>query len=183
MRFWLCLVLAACGADSASAPAPAPPAVPKAPPPVLTGAHGAEITALGVTPDGRAVASADRLGGMRLWTALDGTREPAVIRGPAARAIALARDDDGFAIGALDSAGGVHVIRTTAIGAVRSRAAVPGEQPATEMTATAEGLLILRADQTVELVDARGTVRSRLTPEPGTHIDSLLARGNRVLAL
>jgi len=192
MRFWLCLVLTACGANSEPAPIAAPlpaprpapePAPPKEPPPPLTGAHGAEIVALGVTSDGVAVASADRLGGIRLWTALDGTREPIVIHGTAPRSITLAHDGDGFAIGTLDAAGGVEVIRTTAAGAVRGRATAGSDQPATEIESTAEGLLILRADQTLELVDAAGQVRARLTPEPGTHITSILVRGRHVLAL
>jgi hypothetical protein len=151
--------------------------------PPLTAAHGAEIAALAATSDGRAIASADRLGGIRLWTTLDGTHEPVVIRGTAPRAIALMRDGDGFAIGTLDAAGVVHLIRTRGNGAVHSRLSVAGEQPATEITSTAEGLLIVRADQTVELVDLGGTPRSRLTPEPGTHVDSLVTRGGQVLAL
>lgn len=188
MRCWLCLVLAACGADSAPAPIPAPPAVPAQPaaappPPPLTAAHGADITALGTTADGLAVATADRLGGIRLWPVLDGTREPVVIQGTPPRAIALLRDGDGFAIGMLDAAGGVRVVRTTAAGRVRDRATARGEVPATEIAASAGGLLILRADQTVELVDAGGALRSRLVPEPGTHITQLVARGGRVLAL
>jgi hypothetical protein len=188
MRFWLCLVLAACGADSDSAPVPAPPAIPAKPaapppPPPLTAAHGAEIVALGTTADGLSVATADRLGGIRLWPVLDGTREPVVIQGTPPRAIALFRDGDGFAIGMLDAAGGVRVVRTTAAGVVRGRATAGGEVPATGITGNPEGLLILRADQTVELVDAGGVIRSRLVPEPGTHIESLVARGGRVLAL
>lgn len=152
-------------------------------PPPLAAAHGAEIVALAATADGLAVASADRLGGLRLWPVLDGTREPVVITGSATRALTLARDGDGFVIGTLDAAGGVHVIRTSAAGAVRGRTTVSGELPASEIVATADGLLILRADQALERIDAGGTVRGRLYPEPGTHIDSLVARAGRVLAL
>jgi hypothetical protein len=187
MRFWLCLVLAACGADSVSTPAPSPPSVPtpappRPSPPPRSAPHGSEIVALGVTADGGAVATTDRLGGIRLWTTLDGTREPVVIQGTAARSIALWRDGDGFALATLDAAGGVHVVQTTTAGAVRGRATVTGG-PITEMASTPEGLLILRADQALELVDAGGVLRSRLTPEPGTRIDSLVARSGRVLAL
>src|SRR5262249_52607507 len=82
-----------------------------------------------------------------------------------------------------DPAGVVHLIRTRADGAVTRRTNVAGDQPATEITSTAEGLLVVRADQTVELIDATGTPRSRLTPEPGTHLDSLVSRGSLVLAL
>jgi len=187
MRSWCCfVVLAACGADSVTAPAAAPPAVPSPPaalPPPQTAAHGADIAALATSSDGLAVASADRLGGIRLWPVLDGTREPVVIQGTAPRALGLLRDGDGFAIGALDAAGGVHLVRTTALGAVRGRATAAGDQPATAMASTPEGLLILRADQVLELVDAGGVVRARLTPEPGSRVEALVARAGRVLAL
>jgi len=186
MRFWLCLALVACGTDSPPAPVPpiaAPrPAPPRAAPPPLTAAHGSEIVAIAVTTDG-AVASADRLGGIRLWPALDGTREPVVIQGTGPRAIALARDGDGFALTTLDDAGGVHIMRTSAAGAVRERLTVVGEQRALEIHSTPEGFLILRADQTIQLVDNAGQIRTRLAPDPGAHIDSILARGHRVLAL
>src|SRR5690349_23125081 len=130
MRFWLCLLVAACGADSVSppvfAPATVPPPAAKPPPPPVTAPHGSEIIALAATVDGTAVASADRLGGIRLWTALDGSREPVVIRGTAPRQIAVWRDGDGFALAILDAAGGVQVIRTSATGVVRGRATVSG---------------------------------------------------------
>jgi hypothetical protein len=162
-------------------PRPAPPK--PAPPPPLTAAHGSEIISLSVTPDGAAVASADREGGIRLWTALDGTREPIVIHGTPPRSITLLHDGDGFAIATLDPAGGVHVIRTSAAGAVRDRVTLAGDQPVVELAGTTEGLLLLRADQTLELVDAAGAVHSRLQPDPGSHIDSILVRGRRALAL
>src|SRR5512140_2549203 len=149
MRFWLCLALTACGTNSDPAPVPAPPkatqpapvpvakpASSKGPPAPLTAAHGAEIVALGVVPDGLAVASADRLGGIRLWAALDGTREPVVIQGAMPRSITLAYDGDGFAIGTLDAAGGVQVIRTSVDGDVRGRVTVGGDQPATQISGT-----------------------------------------------
>jgi len=195
MRFWLCLVLTACGANAEpaataaplAAPAPAavvkPVVTPPPTPPLVSAAHGADIIALRATPDGGAVVSADRLGGIRLWTTLDGTREPIVIQGAVPRALTLARDGDGFVIGTIDAAGGVQLVRTSAAGAVRGRVTVAGDQPATEIESTSEGLLILRADQALDLVDAGGRVRSRLTPEPGTHIDSILVRGSHVLAL
>ncbi|HSR98380.1 MAG TPA: hypothetical protein VLM79_15085, partial [Kofleriaceae bacterium] len=152
-------------------------------PPPLTAAHGSEIVALAVTDDGGVVASADRLGGLRLWPTLDGTREPAVIQGPAARAMALARDGDGFALTTLDDAGGVHMMRISAAGAVRERITLAGDQRALEIDGTPEGVIVLRADQTLELVDRAGQIRARLTPEPGTHIDTVLARGAKALAL
>jgi hypothetical protein len=190
MRSWLCLALVGCGIDTQPASAPVPPiaaarpAVPRPPaPPPLTAAHGSEIVALAVTDDGGAVASADRLGGLRLWPALDGTREPVVIRGTAARAMTLARDDDGFALTALDEAGGVHMMRISGAGAVRERITLAGDQRALEIDGTPAGVIVLRADQTLELVDRAGHIRARLTPDPGTRVDTVLARGTKALAL
>ncbi|MEO7733736.1 MAG: hypothetical protein ABIY55_22420 [Kofleriaceae bacterium] len=159
------------------------PPEPRRTPPPLTAAHGAEIVTLATTTDGDAVVSADRLGGIRLWTTLDGTREPVVIRGAAARSIKLTRDGDGFVIGVLDAAGGVQVIRASAMGELRARVTVASDQPASQIESTSEGLLLLRADQTIELIARDGTVRTRLTPEPGSHVDELVARGDHVLAL
>jgi hypothetical protein len=163
--------------------AAARPAAPGLPPAPQTAAHGAEIVALAVTSDGTAAASADRLGGIRLWPTLDGTREPVVIHGTATRAIALARDGDGFALTTLDDAGGVHIMRTSAAGAVRERLTVAGDQRALEIHSTPDGLLVLRADQTVQLVDGAGRIRTRLAPDPGVHIAAIVVRGRRVLAL
>jgi len=206
MRVWLCLALFACssepavprsappaaisvapssGSSGSAAPATparvAPPAKPTPPP--QTGPHGAEIVTLAATDDGEAVASVDRLGGIRLWTRLDGSREPVVIQGSAPRAIALGRDGDGFTIGTLDAAGGVQVIQVSAAGATRARHRVTSDQPAREIESTSEGVLVLRADQVIELIAPDGAVRTRLTPEPGDHVDSLVANGDRVLAL
>jgi hypothetical protein len=197
MRFWLCLALVACGKTAEPRPrvAAATPAVVAATPvraappvaarvrPPLTGAHGAEVVTLAATADGDAVVSADRTGGLRLWPTLDGTREPVVVQGPAVRALTLWRDGDGFAIGVLDAAGGVQVIRMRGDGAVRARTTLASELPALEIESTSEGVLVLRADQTIELVGSDGAVRTRLTPEPGTHVDALIARGDQVLAL
>jgi hypothetical protein len=188
MRAWLGVLLVACNSGSAEpvrpvavAPIAAPPR-PAAPPPPLTAAHAGEIIALAVTPDGGAAASADRLGGLRLWPTLDGSREPVVIRGRAARSITLGRDGDGFAIGLLDAAGGVRLVRTTANGAVRGQVTA-GHQPASQIEATPDGLLVLWADQTLSLLAPDGAERATLTPGPGSHVDSLVARGDRVLAL
>ncbi|MBC7974501.1 MAG: hypothetical protein H7138_05900, partial [Myxococcales bacterium] len=150
-------------------------------------AHGAEIVTLATTVDGTAVVSADRLGGIRLWPSLDGSREPVVIQGTAPRSLTLARDPhkdgDGFVIGMLDAAGGVRLIRTSATGAVRERTNVTRDQPVLQIEHTSEGLLLLRADQVIELVGNDGAVRAQLTAEPGNHVVSLVTHGDRVLAL
>jgi len=106
-----------------------------------------------------------------------------VIHGAAPKAVALSRERDGFAIGTLDAAGGVQVIRTTAAGAIRTRVTVANDQPALAIASTSQGLLILRADQVIELAGPDGTVITKLVSEPGAHIESLLVRGPHALAL
>jgi hypothetical protein len=190
MRCWLSLVLVACGGgaepEASRPPMPAPAReVAKLPPAPLSSTHGSTIVALAVTDDGGAVVSADRHGGIRIWTLLDGTREPIVIAGTAPHALGIARDEDGYVIADHDSADGVELIRVAANGAVRGRVMLAGEAriEQIEMTGMAARALVLRADQTIELVDASGARLSRLVPEPGTHIESLLVRGGRALAL
>lgn len=195
MRFCLGLMLLwACNSESAARPALPPTQIAGVPPKVAvkparvtrapqTGAHGSEITGIAATPDGAAVVSVDRLGGIRLWPALDGTREPVVLRGAAARGLTIARDGDGFVVGMLDDAGGVRIVRTDALGAQRSSTAIDHAVRALEIESTSEGVVILWADQTVALVSPSGATRATLTPEPGAQVDTLLARSGRVLAL
>lgn len=123
----------------------------------------------------------DRLGGIRLWPALDGTREPVVVPGPAPQAVAVVTASDGFVIGLLDSAGGVQLVHTSASGEVRERTAL--EAQITALEAVGDGFLVLRADQRLAYVDPHGRMRSTLEPEPGTHITSLLVRNGKVVAL
>ncbi len=197
MRFWLCLTLTACAASSstestppAPAPHPAPPPsaapavlAPKPAPGPLTAPHGAEITVLAGLEDGSALVTADLRGGLRLWPALDGTREPVVVSAPVARSLALLRDGDGFAIGVLDAAGGLHVIRTSGAGAIRQRITVPGGAAVTQLEATTTRLLALRADQTIDVIGPAGASVARLPAEPGSHVDLIATRGDRALAL
>ncbi|HET9624033.1 MAG TPA: hypothetical protein VFP84_21825 [Kofleriaceae bacterium] len=165
--------------------APAAPAREPGAPPPFAAPHGGSITALAALEDGSAVVSVDNNGYLRLWPTLDGTREPVVIRGAAPHALAIARDGDGFAIATIDDAGGAHLIRTTAAGAVRAQRALAdaSAERAVEVDATPAGFLILRADQSLELIAASGERTQRLLPEPGTHIDSILSRGRHALAL
>ena len=212
MRFWLCLALTACAgspstdssepprgaapitalvttaknpspASLSSPPPTAAPVGPKAPAGPITAPHGSDIIALATLDDGSAVVSADLHGGLRLWPVLDGTREPAVIIAPAAKSLALVRDGDGFAIAVRDAAGGLHVIRTAGSGAVRERITVAGDAAVTELDATTERLLALRADQTIDVIAPTGVTVARLTAEPGSHVDAIVTRGRRALAL
>src|SRR6187455_2402309 len=59
---------------------------------------GGTIAALAVTPDGTAEVTADELGGVRLWPALDGSREPRVVVVPEPHALAIGTRQGGFTI-------------------------------------------------------------------------------------
>ncbi|MGN6107612.1 MAG: hypothetical protein ACTHU0_21055, partial [Kofleriaceae bacterium] len=89
-----------------AAPAPATPPAPRSAPSVAA-PHGATITALAISADGSAAVSADDLGGARLWPALDGSAEPRVVALPHTGALAIGAHPRGFAIAAIDDAGGL----------------------------------------------------------------------------
>ena len=130
-----------------------------------------------------AAVSQDTSGATRFWPSLDGTREPVVLPLGPAREIVIGRDGDGFAIGALDEAGGVELVRVAPDGAVQSRVQI-GADPAFVTVAIANGRVVgLRADQTIVLVDFAGNEVARLAPAFGERIARLVTRGDHVLAL
>lgn len=188
MRTHLVLVLAACGnaaapdaglAGAKSAPFPAKVIVPSP----VTGGHGGAIVRLAVTEDGRAAVSADQHGGIRLWSALDGSREPISIAGPRPEALAIAPDGDGFLVADQDGARGVELVRITRSGEVRGRRALAPDPEIAQVELTASGALVRRADHSIDLVDPHGAVRTHLVTEPGARVRSLLARAGHVLAV
>ena len=184
-------VLVACGSgtDPAAPPAPvtsgAPPRSPVVEPPIgpITGMHGSSIGLVAVTDAGDAAVTADATGAMRLWPALDGTREPVVVTGPRPHALEIARDFDGYVIANRDAARGLELLRLDARGVVRTRVQIAAEPAVDQVELTAEGALVLRGDQTIELIDMAGVQRARLVPEPGTRISALVGRAGRVLAI
>ena len=148
-----------------------------------TATHGSAVTRLALTDDGTAALSADQHGGIRLWPALDGSREPFVVSGAEPDALSIARDGDGFVIADHDAAHGVELIRLAATGEVRGRATLDPDPEILQVELTAAGALVLRADRSIELLDATGVSRSRLVTEPGTRARSILVRAGRALAI
>ncbi len=189
MRLSFCLLLAACGSGPAPEAGPSPttksaqsPVKPRPLPPI-TATHGAPIKRIAVTDDGRAAVTADQNGGIRVWPALDGSREPFVVTGAEPGALAIARDGDGLVIADHDGARGVELIRLAPTGEIRGRAALDPDPAVLQIELTSGGALVLRADRAIELVDASGVSRSRLVPEPGTRVRSILVRAGRALAI
>lgn len=183
MRPVLVLCLAACSSDREaprSEPATAANSAPLAPLGPIRGSHGGAITALAVTADGRAAVSTDTTGGVRLWPALDGSREPIVIYAARPTALAIAHDGGGFAIALVDAADHVELVRVDARGGVRSRRSLGA---AVQVELIGDSVLVLRPDQIIERIALDGSPRGRLEAERGTQIDAIVARDDRVLAL
>lgn len=181
-----CLTACAASADperstSAKPKASTMPVVerPRAP---ISGAHGAAIAILAVAPDGDAAISADSRGGIRLWPALDGRREPLVLRAGRPSELAIARTRDGFLIANVDVSRGLELLSVDMEARVRHRVMTRGE--AVDDVVIVDGIVLaLRADQTIEALDAEGRVVATLVPDPGTRVRRLVAAGSRVLAI
>lgn len=149
---------------------------------VVTGAHGGPIAMLAITREGDAAISADENGAFRLWPTLDGSREPVVVHASAPRALAVAHDGDGFVIANIDAANGLELVRVDAEGAIRERA-VSRSEPVLEVELVTGGVVVRRADQTIEQLDLHGASIGRLVPELGTRVVAMLSTGERVLAI
>ncbi len=144
--------------------------------------HGASIRLVALTDAGDAALTADVLGLIRLWPALDGSREPIVVRAGPVRQLALGRDGGELVAALLDPAGGVELLRFGPGGGVIGRARVLHE-PGYQELAWSGGVLLARgSDHAIAAIDARGAVRGRLVAEPGERIAAVLARGRAAIA-
>ena len=56
------------------------------------------------------MSTVDLVGGLRVWTALDGSREPAPISAPVPTQIAIADTPNEVTLGLVDQAGSAHVL-------------------------------------------------------------------------
>lgn len=190
----LVLVLAACGvapvapppaAVASSEPAPAP--APRMPPPPkmrakLEAPHGGSITTLAVTHDGAAAITGDELDELRLWPALDGTREPCVVDLPVPTELAIAPRADGFAVAVIDAA---HTLTIAAIdreGRTLSRTPIQAESQVLGLATTDRGFIAWMDDQALVAYDTDGKVLGRLGTEPGQRLDQVVANGRYALA-
>ncbi len=178
------LALVGCGSGSSTQTSHVEPRVaPRKVAPVHVGQHAARIALVAATEDGTAAVSQDEEGGTRLWPSLDGTKEPVIVPVDRARDLAMTRTATGFAIVATDEAGGGQIVSLAASGGLVERVKLPPE-PAIEIARIrGEDVLLLRADQTIELVSLSGAPRARLEPPSGQRIIGLVSRGSRALAI
>ena len=172
-------------APTAPAAAVAPPAAqPRPPDPIAPGVtHGGPITTVAVTEQGDAALTLDTLGGLRLWPALDGTRQPVPIHVPAIMDLALTHAGDALLAAFLDHAGSVLLLELGLDGSVRGRAQIPGDVPCEHLVAIAGGVLVAREDRSIEWYDASAHRRGRIVVETGDDISALAARRGAAIAL
>jgi hypothetical protein len=140
------------------------------------------IVDLAISPDGLAALSADEGGELRLWPALDGSREPVAVQTASATAIALAHDAVGFTAYFIDDARALVIARLGADGAAKTQTIVAS--PEVEAFAMAEpGLVVMRRDQTVAVYAPDGTAARRIAADRGERIVGITAAGTHAAAI
>jgi WD40 repeat protein len=174
----VCLSLACHDGSNTSAPTPAEPAPAavveqQAEPVELPGialAHGGhrdDIVDIVLCPDASAALTLDRNGGVRLWTTLDGIREPLIVPIDDPSSLSIARTQTGYMIATLDTIGGAEVYEVREHESelrLDSRFSIPPTDPLFELHVLDGGqrLLALGVDHRVRLYDAQGTLLSSI---------------------
>lgn len=143
--------------------------------------HAAEIRTLAVTQDGTGVLSADELGGVRLWPVLDGSEEPRVVDLPTGSVLAIGSEPRGFVAATIDLAGGLAIAVIDRDGLVKQRASLPAEPAFIDVVTSSRGLLAVRADHSISLIDSNGAVTERIAAASGERITTVVTRGDKVV--
>jgi hypothetical protein len=143
--------------------------------------HGGEIGAIAVSEAGDLAITADAIGELKVWPTLDGTRQPVSIEAAPATSVALGEREDELVVAMIDRVGVVRVLKLGRDGRVHGRAQVPGEIAAREVVAVGGDLIVVRADETIERVDADGILRGRIAARPGERLGALSSRGGAVV--
>ena len=180
----LLLVLVACSTRAVPDVAGVGTAVPVAvETPPLTAAHGAVIEQIAVTDAGDAAVTQDQTGGTRLWSTLDGTREPIVVHIARTLQLAVGHDVRGYVIASLDQGFGLEIVRLSESGGLVSHVSLSPEPAFDSIAITEQGILAARADQTLAFVSDRGEVTMRLEAPAAERIEHVLTRHGRTLVL
>jgi hypothetical protein len=161
----------------------AEPIVDPTPHRLVTAMPSGTITVLAITDDARAAVTADFSHSARIWPTLDGKREPVVVPLRQSTALALARDGNRLVIGALDPAGQLELVVTTASGELVRRVAVEATRPFIAIHAVPSGFLVLDDERNVFAVGVDGVPSAPLVADPEHHVVALAVRGDRALAM
>ena len=179
VRSALVLAVVACGErGEPEVPPPRPIDAAIAPGPVIHAPHGGQISVVAVTDDASAALTLDDSDGLRLWPALDGTREPVVVRARPAIDLAIAHERDGLVAALLDAANGIELVRLAKDGALRGRRLLAAEPGYSELAAGADFLLARRTDHAIVRLDTSRV----LDAEPGDQILAIAARRAKAFA-
>ncbi|MEP6864464.1 MAG: hypothetical protein ABJE66_27830 [Deltaproteobacteria bacterium] len=138
--------------------------------------HGGIINRVAVSEQGDAAVSLDNVGGLRLWPALDGSREPVPFSVNGADLLAISHVGDELLVGVLDQAGAVQLFRFSRTGVLHGHIQVSGDTEIDQLVAIEGGILVARADESIERYDAKGQLRGRIGAEPGESFGALATR-------
>jgi len=83
--------------------------------PQLGAPHSGNLIEVALDQEGSAAVTLDELGGARFWAALDGSREPTLVRASLAN-VDLFRVKDDWRLAGIDPSGSVHLLRFDALG-------------------------------------------------------------------
>jgi hypothetical protein len=129
--------------------------------------HRDDIVDIVLCPDASAALTLDRNGGVRLWTTLDGTREPLLVPIDDPSSLSIARTETGYTIATLDTIGGAEIYELREHGSelrLEHRFSIPPTDPLFELHVLDGGqrLLALGVDHRVRLYDAQGNLLSSI---------------------
>jgi len=127
--------------------------------------HGAAISLVAVDLTGTAALSRDTFGSVRLWPALDGSREPLVVPVRDPRAMTLGADGaGGWVLALLDGSGGARIVGVDAVGVMTPLASLPPTDPLTaiEILPGGDRLVAIGSDHVIRLLDRKGRELARL---------------------
>jgi hypothetical protein len=126
--------------------------------------HVAAISLIALAPTGESALTRDGSGSVRLWPALDGSREPLIVPIRDPKLMALAARGSGWTLALLDGAGGARIVGVDAVGKMEPLASLPPTDPLVEIVVLPGGerLLAVGSDHVIRLLDRRGTELARL---------------------
>ncbi len=126
--------------------------------------HVAAITLVALDPAGKAAMTRDSSGSVRLWPALDGSKEPLIVPIRDPRLMALAAHGEGWTLALLDGAGGARIVGAEPDGKLQALASLPPTDPLTELIVLPGGerLVAVGRDHVIRLLDRKGTELARL---------------------
>lgn len=173
------------GAETEPDAAPQPSPGPKHP----GIAHSASIDLVAIDPTGVAALTRDTVGGLRLWTALDGSAAPQAVplTNPRSMAVLLAGKDR-FVVFAVEASGGARFVSMSSGGHAKDVAALPPFNPVLQVAAL-DGehggrFVALMKDGSIRVFDLQGEERGAFD-EKGFQPISIRtsANGKHLLAL